>query len=169
VHISIVSRFSRTVLADIDLTRTPHIAHDQGERAEFANGSAIARNRTLVKPAGNAAVLYGIAHLPPGKAMVEIHGLRSHLYDLSKCIAIRCKTQSFPASSPNFAYVRPVLMLAPLLLNSGYRKEPQQWCGQMRLQGDNAMDLMIWVPVTFLLGVGSMLVCYAFLIACENI
>ena len=31
------------------------------------------------------------------------------------------------------------------------------------------MDLMIWVPVTFLIGVGSMLVCYAFLIACENI
>jgi hypothetical protein len=109
VHISIVSRFSRTVLADTDLTRTPHITHDQGERAEFANGSAIARNRALVKPASNAAELCGIAHLHPGNAVVEIQGLRSYLYDLSKCIAIRCKTQSYPASPPNFAYVRPVI------------------------------------------------------------
>ena len=31
------------------------------------------------------------------------------------------------------------------------------------------MDLMIWVPFTFLLGVGAMLLCYTFLIACENI
>jgi hypothetical protein len=51
----------------------------------------------------------GIAHLPPGNAVMEIQGLRSKLYDLSKCIAIRCKTQSFSASSPNFAYVRPVI------------------------------------------------------------
>jgi hypothetical protein len=61
-----------------------------------------------VKPASNAAELCGIAHLPPGNAVMEIQGL-SHLCDLSKCIAIRCKTQSFPASSPNFAYVRPVI------------------------------------------------------------
>jgi hypothetical protein len=31
------------------------------------------------------------------------------------------------------------------------------------------MDLMIWVPITFSLGVGVMALCYAFLIACENI
>ena len=31
------------------------------------------------------------------------------------------------------------------------------------------MDLMIWAPFTFLLGVGAMLLCYAFLIACKNI
>lgn len=31
------------------------------------------------------------------------------------------------------------------------------------------MDLMIWIPFTFCLGVGMMLLCYAFLIACENI
>jgi hypothetical protein len=31
------------------------------------------------------------------------------------------------------------------------------------------MDLTIWVPVTFFLGVGAMLLCYAFLIVCENI
>jgi hypothetical protein len=109
VHISIVSRFSGRVLADTDLTRTPHMTHDQGERAEFANGSAIARNRALVKPASNTAELCWIAHLPPGNAVMEIEGLKSRLYDLSKCIAIRCKTQSFPASSPNFAYVRPVI------------------------------------------------------------
>jgi hypothetical protein len=57
----------------------------------------------------NTAELCGIAHLSPGNAVIEIQGLRSHLYDLSKCIAICCKTQSFPASSPNFAYVRPVI------------------------------------------------------------
>ena len=31
------------------------------------------------------------------------------------------------------------------------------------------MDLVIWVPFTFFLGVGAMLLCCAFLIACENI
>ena len=31
------------------------------------------------------------------------------------------------------------------------------------------MDLMTWIPLTFALGVGTMLLCYAFLIACENI
>ncbi len=31
------------------------------------------------------------------------------------------------------------------------------------------MDLMTWVPITFLLGVGTMVLCYAFLIACGNI
>lgn len=31
------------------------------------------------------------------------------------------------------------------------------------------MDLTIWIPFTFLLGVGVMALCYAFLIACENI
>ena len=31
------------------------------------------------------------------------------------------------------------------------------------------MDLTIWIPFTFFLGVGAMALCYAFLIACENI
>jgi hypothetical protein len=31
------------------------------------------------------------------------------------------------------------------------------------------MDLTVWIPVTFGLGVVSMLVCYAFLKACEKI
>jgi hypothetical protein len=31
------------------------------------------------------------------------------------------------------------------------------------------MDLTTWIPLTFGLGVGTMLLCYAFLIACENI
>jgi hypothetical protein len=31
------------------------------------------------------------------------------------------------------------------------------------------MDLTIWVPVTFTLGIVTMCLCYAFLIACENI
>jgi hypothetical protein len=35
--------------------------------------------------------------------------------------------------------------------------------------GENQMDLTIWVPVTFMLGIVTMSLCYAFLIACENI
>ncbi len=31
------------------------------------------------------------------------------------------------------------------------------------------MDLMTWIPITFFLGVGTMVLCYAFLIACEKI
>jgi hypothetical protein len=101
---------------------------------------------------------------------MEIQGLRSDLYDLSKCIAIRCKTQSFPASSPNFAYVRPVIDAGTFVAELRFIGETASDGGnKCRFRRDNAMDLMIWVPVTFLLGVGSMLVCYAFLIACENI
>jgi hypothetical protein len=31
------------------------------------------------------------------------------------------------------------------------------------------MDLTIWLPAMFALGIGTMGLCYAFLIACENI
>jgi hypothetical protein len=31
------------------------------------------------------------------------------------------------------------------------------------------MDLTIWLPAMFILGIVSMGLCYAFLIACENI
>jgi hypothetical protein len=31
------------------------------------------------------------------------------------------------------------------------------------------MDLTIWLPAMFALGIVSMALCYAFLIACENI
>lgn len=31
------------------------------------------------------------------------------------------------------------------------------------------MDLTIWIPVTFAIGIGLLGLCYAFLIACENI
>ena len=31
------------------------------------------------------------------------------------------------------------------------------------------MDLWTWIPLTFLIGVGAMVLSYAFLIACENI
>jgi hypothetical protein len=63
-----------------------------------------------------------------------------------------------------------LLRLAPLLLNYGFIGETaSDGANKCRFRRDNAMDLMIWVPVTFLLGVGSVLVCYVFLIACENI
>jgi hypothetical protein len=31
------------------------------------------------------------------------------------------------------------------------------------------MDLTIWLPVTFSIGIGLFALCYGFLIACENI
>jgi hypothetical protein len=31
------------------------------------------------------------------------------------------------------------------------------------------MDLTIWIPITFAIGIGLFTLCYGFLIACENI
>jgi len=31
------------------------------------------------------------------------------------------------------------------------------------------MDLVVWLPAMFLLGLGTMILCYAFISACENI
>ena len=36
-------------------------------------------------------------------------------------------------------------------------------------RGVNQMNLTIWLPAMFVLGLGVMGLCYAFLIACENI
>jgi hypothetical protein len=95
-------------LAETDLMRTPHITHDQGERAESANGSAIARNRARVKPASNTAELCWIARLPPvsGDEIQELQMLTFTTFQ--NVLRIRCKTQSYPASSLNFVCVQPV-------------------------------------------------------------
>jgi hypothetical protein len=42
-------------------------------------------------------------------------------------------------------------------------------CGKSFLRRLEQMDLAVWIPLTFGLGIVTMLVCYAFLKACEKI
>jgi hypothetical protein len=39
----------------------------------------------------------------------------------------------------------------------------------MESRSESKMDLTIWLPAMFILGLGVMGLCYAFLFACENI
>ena len=101
--------------------------------------------------------------------MMEVQGLGCPAPTLQDELRIAAKLSLTLASSPNFAYSRPIIDAGIFVAELRHRETASDGANQCCFGRDNAMDLMIWVPATFLLGVGAMLLCYAFLIACENI